>query len=139
MQVSDEIIKVLDYLCEKVGIAVDWTNSNILPYIEQLCTKFVKWELATSIAWLVIGIILAIVGCCFIKPAIRRWQTYRLNDIIEDNAYISIVYWVIAAVLIFIGIMVISEQIFDIITCCTFPEKVIYDYIQEINNKHGGK
>lgn len=49
MQISDEIIKVLEYLCTRIGLTIDWTSSNVLPYIEQLCGKFVKWEIGTSI------------------------------------------------------------------------------------------
>ena len=48
MQISDEIIKVLEYLCTKIGLTIDWTSSNVLPYVEQLCGKFVKWEIGTN-------------------------------------------------------------------------------------------
>lgn len=30
---SQEIINVLDNLGEKFGIAIDWSNENILPYL----------------------------------------------------------------------------------------------------------
>lgn len=29
---SDEIIKVLDDLSKRAGIAIDWTSQNVLPY-----------------------------------------------------------------------------------------------------------
>ena len=32
--ISDGIIKVLDSLADKFGIAIDWTSSNILPYLQ---------------------------------------------------------------------------------------------------------
>jgi len=32
MEVSDQIIKVLDNLGQKFGVAVDWTQSNIMRY-----------------------------------------------------------------------------------------------------------
>ena len=31
---SNEIIKVLDALSDKLGIAVDWTSENVLPYLQ---------------------------------------------------------------------------------------------------------
>lgn len=46
---SEEIIKILDALADKFGIAIDWTSSNVLPYLQQLCTKYVRCEIATSI------------------------------------------------------------------------------------------
>lgn len=32
----DEIIKVLDDLSERLGIAVDWTSQNVLPYLQEI-------------------------------------------------------------------------------------------------------
>lgn len=65
MQISDEIIKVLEYLCTKIGLTIDWTSSNVLPYVEQLCGKFVKWEMGTSFTWIGIAIIATIITLIF--------------------------------------------------------------------------
>ena len=54
MNFSDEVIKILNYLGEKFGIAIDWTNDNALPYLQELCDKFIKWEICTSTAWIVL-------------------------------------------------------------------------------------
>lgn len=37
MSISNEIIRVIDDLCEKLGIAIDWTADNILPILKSLC------------------------------------------------------------------------------------------------------
>lgn len=39
---SDQIISVLDALCEKFGIAIDWTSQNVIPYIQLLAKKSSK-------------------------------------------------------------------------------------------------
>lgn len=39
---SQEIIKVLDNLCEKFGIAIDWTSQNVKPYLQELFCKVYK-------------------------------------------------------------------------------------------------
>lgn len=36
----------------KFGIAIDWTAENIMPYIEQLCAKFINFEIYTSVFWI---------------------------------------------------------------------------------------
>ena len=59
---SEEIIKVLDALAEKFGLAVDWTASNVIPYLEQLCGKYVNYEMVTSIVWIVLSSIGMFVG-----------------------------------------------------------------------------
>lgn len=113
MQISDEVIKILEYLCDKIGVTIDWTSNNVLPYIEQLCTKFVKWEIGTSIGWIVIMLISVIIGLIFAK-------------VVDMDGFESLIFWGIVV----IAAVVIGVQAFDIIECYIFPEKAIYDYIQ---------
>lgn len=75
MVASDEIIKVLEYLCSKIGLTIDWTNKNIFPYIEQLCGKFIRWEIATSTVWIVIAVV-ALVVAYFAK---KHWLPMMKN------------------------------------------------------------
>ena len=113
MQVSDEIIKVLEYMCDKVGVTIDWTSNNVLPYIQQLGEKFIRWEIGTSIGWIALTVVSIIIAFLFVK--------FCDLDGLED-----IFFW-----LTIIGaIIVIGFQVFDIIECYTFPEKAIYEYIQ---------
>lgn len=114
-----EIIKVLDDLCRRFGIVIDWTSENIIPYLQQLCAKFVKWEISTSIAWICI---------CVVIISIIIGFTIIANKTGWDNDEVWGLYIIafIAGVLFFI---IVGVQIFDIIECKTFPEKAIYDYI----------
>ena len=112
MQLSDEIIKLLEYLCEKIGITIDWTSDNVFPYLQQLCEHFIKWEVGTSIGWIVMAIVAVIAGLVFVKFA-------------DMDGFELVIFWLIVVA----AIVVIGVQVFDIIECYTFPEKVIHDYI----------
>ena len=71
---SSEIIKVLEYLGEKIGITIDWTSENMMPYVQQLCEKFIKWETGTSIVNCIvycIGILACIIVSIIIVNKIR--------------------------------------------------------------------
>lgn len=113
MTVSNGIIKVLDALAEKFGLMIDWTSDNVLPYLEQLCEKYIKWEIATSIAWIIMSSILIVIGLIFVK-------------VVDSYGMEKVVFWCI----LIIAFIVIGTQVFDIIQCCIFPEKQIYEYIQ---------
>lgn len=52
MTVGNQIIEVLNYLCDKFGIALDWSKESVIPYLQELCEKYISWEIATSTAWL---------------------------------------------------------------------------------------
>lgn len=136
MSVSDEIIKVLDALAEKFGIAVDWTAENIIPYFEQLCKKYVNYEIATSIVWLMIGIIMITLGFVILfkyfpnyynKSKDKEKYDYGQRTDYEVICFILIIFMTIGFVA---GIALAFEQIFDIITCYTFPEKMILEEVK---------
>lgn len=128
MQISDQIIEVLDYLCEKLGITVDWTSANVLPYLTTLCEKYVRYEIATSIVWIVVSILWAFSSCYFLKKSVTA---------LKKNPYgTEAECWSVAAFLclgcIIATTVIIVYQTMDIVKCCTIPEKVIFDYIQTV-------
>ena len=126
MTVSSEIIEVLDYLGEKFGIAIDWTNNNVLPYLQALVDKFIKWEISTSILWIAIAALIIAMTITLIN----------LKGFREINEETDGMLWVLAGLLILGFFVVICVQIFDIIECNIFPEKVLYDFIKVMLNQN---
>ena len=113
MQISNEIIKILEYLGEQFGITIDWTNNNVVPYVEELCKKIIEWEISTSFAWIVVMIGFSILSFVF-AICMKNLEGFQ---------------WFCFWVVVIVSVIVISCQVFDIIECRTFPEKTIYDYI----------
>ena len=137
MSVSNEIIKVLDALAEKFGLAVDWSSKNIIPYLEKLCGKFINYEVATSIIWLVLGVIMVVLGFIFLKrPRIYyiRSKDREKYDCCqrEDYEALCFIFTILIIVLLVVGTYIIFCQTFDIITCYTIPEKILIEEIIEI-------
>lgn len=132
MTVSEQIIQVIDALCEKFGIAIDWASENVIPYLEILCGKLITYEICTSIAWMVIMILLSVGS---IVAAKKLAPTFRKG--VEKNAKSYDCGWEIGTgfaiaglvVLNLATIMVIITQTMDIIKCLTFPEMYIFEYI----------
>ena len=118
---SDEIIKLLDDLGQRFGIAIDWSSENVMPYLQDLVMRFTTYEIATSIMWLTIGMIFLLVGIIFSIKIVKSEN----RDI-----HSLILFTVILAV---IGIVMIMCQISDIITCCTIPEKMILEYLKDLS------
>ena len=126
MTISSEIIEVLDYLGEKFGIAIDWTSNNILPYLQTLVDKFIQWEISTSILWIAIAVfVIAIIISLMNLKGIREF-----NEEIGDG-----ILWIPAGIIILGFFIVICVQIFDIVECNVFPEKVLYDFIKIMLNQ----
>ena len=126
MTVSSEIIEVLDYLGEKFGIAIDWTSNNVLPYLQTLVDKFIKWEISTSIVWIVIAAFVMIGMIVLIN----------VKGVREINEETDGMLWIPIIALIIVSFIVICIQIFDIIECNIFPEKALYDFIKVMLNQN---
>lgn len=133
MKVSEQIIEVFDHLAQKFGVVIDWGQQNVIPYIQKLCNKYITWEIATSIVWICIGIVCVIVGCVFLKAALKWHNTYKDGPCYEGYGTSAF-----AAAAIFFGIVgfiVVAAQKFDIIKCCTFPELQITRQIMYLTNR----
>lgn len=128
MIISDEIIKVLEYLCMKLGLTIDWTSENVLPYIQQLAEKFVKWRIATSCVY--IGIAFAILVVCFILFCL-------LKNPSQDNYDLAVIRVIIVGFGMVVMLIVSGAQANNIVEAYYFPEKAIYEYIQQNINSKG--
>lgn len=122
MTVSEEIIKVLDALCSKFGIVIDWSAENVIPFLTQLCGRFVTYEIATSVLWIGLGVVIGIAGYLFLSkhPRIGVWR-YGTEDEDRTTRYMYITF--ISAI---VGLF-LFVQLHDIVMCVTFPEKFIID------------
>lgn len=133
MNFSQEIINVLDYLCQKFGIAIDWTSESVMPYLEDLAARYIRYEVMSSIAWMiilpVIAILIAIPLAIFHKKA---------NELHWSDSYApvcaAIVLWIVFVIIMFLNLIFIPANIFHIIECNTLPEKVIFEYLQTLLN-----
>lgn len=81
---SQEIIKVLDNLAQKFGIAIDWTNQNILPYLQDLMGRYISLQNSYAIIWIVISIIMIIGSSILISKCIKEIREEENDNDIDD-------------------------------------------------------
>lgn len=129
MTVSEQIISVLDNLCQKFGLVIDWSAENVLPYLTELCGKFINWEIATSIFhmvfWTLLAGILWLISVPFIKKARKdEWDFYDCG-----SSWIALWIIIFACIFTLVSVINIGVQSYDIIEAINFPEKTIYDFI----------
>lgn len=138
MTVSEQIIQVINALCEKFGIAINWTSENVIPYLETLCRKLITYEISTSIFWMVI---MTLVSIASIVATRKFYPTFKDGQKRNASSYCD-VGWQIASVVAIIGLVsinfaticVLGVQIMDIIKCSVFPEMYIFEYIRALVN-----
>lgn len=135
---NNQIIQVLDALCDKFGMAINWTGQNVLPYVQELIKKVVNYEIYTSIGWLLIWTVFIFAFfkpiCWYVKN--RYDKNNRIIKFITNDEYFFyaglILFLIFGGILATISIIGVITQIMDIITCLTLPEKIVFEMIQSI-------
>ena len=136
MEVSEQVIKVLDAVCDKFGIAIDWTSNNVIPYIQQLGNKIITYDICNSIMWLVIGSVIPLTVAILIKKFLNKKKLEakeRMNDYYYTDGSLDEGAWCCYAmiiVLIIIAIILTTSNIESIIQDIAFPEKTIIEFIK---------
>ncbi len=122
MTASNQIIAVLDAICEKFGVVIDWTASNIMPYLQGLCKRIVSYEIATSVAWIILQVVILLLAFY-----IRNKKIKPLSEADDDDFYL-IIATAICIVIAIIATIIICVQVADIIKALTIPEITIYKF-----------
>jgi len=135
LKVSEQIIQVLDALCDKLGIAIDWTAQNVIPYVEELCARYIRYEIVTSIVWIAFAFILfGLTIYLYIQISKHKEWGIEQYSYGGDNIGRVLIYVGMFVLSAIIGIIIMT-QVFDIVTCLTLPEKtIIYELKYLLNS-----
>ena len=132
MTFSKELITVFDYLAQKLGIAIDWTNENVMPYLKDLAARFIEHEILHSygvvIAW---AAFLLFFTLWLIPSHLVARKVYDF-DWGYAISYIAVCAWIGFIVCVIGTVAAAVYEGFHIIECYNMPEKVIIDYIEEM-------
>lgn len=80
---STEIIKILDAICDKFGLVIDWTSQNVTPYVEQLCEHIVQYELISSAIYTVLSLVILVVGTIFCIRMFKKLSNHHCTILIK--------------------------------------------------------
>ena len=97
-----------------------------MPYLEELLSRFIEWEITTSIVWGAVGFLLWMVGMI---GAIQMWRDRDNYDFFgdpEEGCTWAFIFLIFIAI---IGVSVLLTQCFDICEVVYLPEITIYNYI----------
>ncbi|OSA89104.1 UNVERIFIED_ORG: hypothetical protein B2H93_16745 [Clostridium botulinum] len=122
MQFSEQIIQIIDKLCEKFGIALDWSSTNVLPYIQELSNRLIKYEVFTSLIWIILSVLIITCSGLFLRNTAKNCE----GDYYEALFIFSIILFIFCSIF---GIGIILNQSFDIVQALTIPEKTIIEYL----------
>lgn len=90
---NEEIIKVLDELGKRFGIVLDWSNQNIISYLQELLRRFILYRNITACIFIIL-IVMIIIGVVLVK-FLNKWiksdsynEDYWSDDMLATMGYI---------------------------------------------------
>ena len=130
--VSDEVIKILDDLAKRFGIAIDWTSKNVLPYLQDICDRYINYEISMSIFYGVVGLAILIGAILFHKAIYKHkdWGVVKGTYIYDDFGRCLI--YVGVGLMYVVSFLIIGFQTEHILHCIFLPELEIYEYVQNL-------
>ena len=80
---SEEIIKVLDYLGEQLGIVIDWSSENVWPQVMDILGRYRLLEIISTCMWIFAETVFVVVSLIAIVKCIKA--SARIRKTKEDN------------------------------------------------------
>lgn len=140
---NNKIIEVLDYLGEKIGLAIDWTAENVYPQVIEFMGRYKTYEIVMDIIWILIAL-----GCCFgmylyIKKIVIPAKI-RCKETREDNLWFECwsgdtscniggtILTVFLGYITFVAVMIMFVFIGDLVKWIVIPEMQFYEVIKSL-------
>lgn len=125
---NTEICNVIDKLAENFGIAVDWGNENVVPYIQDLVARYSKYEIVSNaISWM-ICIVLA--GVCIIG-IIRSVKNIKREAICDKDVYETEDWEYVHIIIIVMSILVLIGC--TILACCFADNLIRWIFVPDVS------
>ena len=138
---GDEVIKVLDHLCDKFGIAIDWTSANVMPYLQDLMSRIVKYGIYQNVSDIIYCLILlsiiVLITRKLYKTSYKYASIYDETNEYDDKSnamFFTTTFMISLAITVITSIIVlcsIKASVDKIIELSTVPEKYVIEMIQE--------
>ena len=127
MTISSEITNILNDLGSRLGVAVDWSSQNVMPYLQELVSRIAKLQIVNSIVWLIIAIISVVI--CIICINVFRKMAKNEYDYSQEEFYC-----ITAGVCLFIfGALALGGFVWALSTlpeAIFLPELTAFEYIK---------
>lgn len=130
---SSQFIQILDELGKRIGVAIDWTSTNITPYLTDLISRYTKFIIFEKGSYFIISLILLISGSFltfkYLKPSLKCCYNSEFEN--SDDLY-KMALWIFGLFALFIGILSFSFNLPNFIKSLYIPEYYILNSIKEL-------
>ena len=119
-----DVITVLDAVCDKLGVAIDWSAENVAPKLEAFVARYSTYLIAVHILYLVLALLVLAGG---VTAMVLTWRSYRKRGWAYDGylggtsmaCQLAVMFSIMAAIL---AAICAGAMISTLIQLATVPE-----------------
>ena len=134
---SEQIIKLLEHMGDKIGVVIDWTQENVMPYVEDLVRRFITLNIVECILGIVLflgfGGVAAIMWkfyCRGKETAIKNKHSNAIYDYYSVGPEIGGMFLIVGIIVsILIAIIGIVINISELVKWIIVPE---FQIVEEV-------
>lgn len=115
-----DVITVLDAVCDKLGVAIDWSAENVVPQLEAFVARYSTYLIAVHIFYLALALLVLAGG---VTAMVLTWRSYQKEGWAYDNygdtsvpAQFVVAFSVIAVVIAAVCAGVITSTLIQLAT-----------------------
>ena len=125
---NNQLVELLKELANQLGIAVDWTSENIKPFVIDLMMRNAKYELFTSLFWIALALIVAVLSIVMIKQVDKENSEGNISD---DDCCGTVLLF---ATLTLVATVIFFCQIYDVGKALYMPELLLLETLKSLSN-----
>lgn len=126
MTFSEQLMYLIDEFAKRVGIVIDWTNDNIMPYLCDLITRYGQFHLAINSIMFVVCLLVSILCVWGWLKVVEYLNSDKLYDLFDLEPIVAIPF-LTATILSPIGLFHFGYQMIQLLF---IPEWFILEQLQ---------
>lgn len=129
MELTNQTIAAIDHLCSKFGIAIDWSAENVLPYLQDLYDRYIRYQMSRLFLEMFFIIALMIGMGFWLRFCFKK---QRGTDICSGWHEVWFASIVVCGCCFAIGTFLMIVSVGSIIKCNMVPEMVFISAIASL-------
>lgn len=141
MTFSEQFKEIFELICEKIGVVIDWSQENVVPYVMDFLKRYVAYNIVEEILLILFSIVLIVGVVIFFKIIIKDrakceakkkdtafWEYYSYSKDI-DPGFGAVLGFIFGSTILIGGIIMFCSGMSELLKWCFVPEFQIVEKI----------
>ena len=141
MTFSEQFKEIFELICEKIGVVIDWSQENVVPFVMDFLKRYVAYNIVEEILLilfsfaLIIGVVIVFkiiikdrARCESKKKDTAFWDYYSYDKDVEAGLG-AVFIFVFGSIILVGGIVMLFSGISELLKWCFVPEFQIVEKI----------